>query len=71
MSQPKKKFGLEVILKPMQSVRSKVVSNPKVSLAVGFVFLMVLGGGIIILFEMQRKSTETKGTSVQTSACVS
>jgi len=70
MSQPKKKFDLKVILKPIHSVLRKVVSNPKVSVAVAL-FLMVLAGSIIILFKMQRKSTETKGKSVQTTVCVS
>ena len=72
MSQPKKKFDLKVILKPIHSVWRKVVSNRKVSLAVAFVvFLMVLAGSIIIPLKMQRKSTETKGKSVETTVCVS
>ena len=46
MSETKKKFDLK---ESMYFVRSKVASNPKRSLAAGFVFLVLLAASLVLI----------------------
>ena len=64
MSETKKKFDLK---ESMYFVRSKVASNPKRSLAAGFVFLVLLAASLVLIFELPSESTETKGKRTEQS----
>ena len=64
MSQPKKKFHIK---ESMYFVRSKVASNPKLSLSAGLLFLILLAAILVLIFALHSKSTETRGKRTEQS----
>lgn len=62
MSSPKKKFDLENVKEFIGNVKSKVASNPRLSLAVVFLlFTVILAVSLTLAFKPGQKSSETKG----------
>ena len=62
MSLPKKKFSLESFKEFIGNAKSKVASNPRLSLAISFLlFTVIVAVSLILAFKPGQKSSETTG----------
>ena len=62
MSPPKKNFGWESVKEFIRNVKTKVASNPGLSLAISFLlFTVIVAVSLILAFKPGQKSSETKG----------